>query len=241
MPYLSVPDANLYYEERGSSNGRPLLLLHAALQTADSMEPLGRILEEGFRIVVPDQRGHGRSSAPAGPLSLTRLADDAAGLLQHLNLQQPVVIGYSLGGMVAVELARRGLASGLAALAVRIRPVEGATEAFAPEAIARRSPIWAGQLQAKHRGLDWRQLAVELGRLLESWPGFGPDDLAQIRCPALVVQGDRDEMVPLEQARQLAASIPGAALQVVPRAGHSELLYRLDALSGIQEFVTGFR
>ncbi len=240
MPYVPVHGTRLFYQLQGSPGGRPLLLLHAALQTSDSMAPLVELLgPHGYRMVIPDQRGHGRSANPGRTLSIPMLADDQVALMEALRVQRPVVIGYSLGGIVGLELARRGLVSALVVLASRYRTATQARQKFDPADIRRRSPLWAKQLAEKHVEVFWEELAVELGAMLSSWPGFPPEELAAISCPALVVQGDRDEMVPIEQARELASIIPGARLHEVPRAKHPELLYRPDAMRVVHQFVTG--
>lgn len=240
MPYVPVQGTRLYYHETGPSHGRPLLLLHAALQTSESMEPLRSLLApEGFRIVAPDQRGHGQTANPGRGLTIPRLTEDIITLMDHLGIARPIVAGYSMGGTVAVELARRGLASRLVVLASRIHPAPRGRRAFDPDDIRRRSPQWAQQLAQKHQEMPWEELAVEIGTMLENWPGFSCEELASIACPTLVVQGDKDEMVPVSQAEEFAAAVPGARFHLVPRAGHPELLYRQDALTVVQEFVCG--
>lgn len=241
MPYVPVSGTRLYYEETGPSTGRPLLLLHAALQTSESMEPLRKLMAPyGCRIITADQRGHGRSANPGRSFSVKLLADDIATLISHLGLERPVIAGYSLGGIVGLELARRGMASALVVLASRFRPARKGRKSFDPDDIRRRSPVWAKQLAERHVEIPWDELAVELGALLEDWVGFSPADLASITCPVLVVQGDRDEMVSFEQGQALAAAIPGAIFQPVPRAGHPELLYRQDALQAVEACITKY-
>jgi pimeloyl-ACP methyl ester carboxylesterase len=238
MPFLPVAGTRLYYTESGPADGRPMLLLHAALQTSESMEPLRERLEPlGLRLIQVDQRGHGKTANPGRRLSIATLADDIEALIRHLGLERPLAAGYSLGGIVAIELARRGLLSGLVVLASRIRPAQRGRETFAPANIAARSPQWAKQLAEKHEEVAWEELATELGELLSTWPGFDPADLARIQIPLLVVQGDRDQMVSLRHGEELAATVPGARLHVVPRAGHPELLYRADAMSQVYQFV----
>ncbi len=238
MAYLSVDGATLCYEQWGPPAGRPLLLLHAALQTLESMEPLRRLAEPlGYRPAAMDQRGHGRSSNPSRRWGIDLLADDAEAVMGRLGLERPVVIGYSLGGTVAVELARRGLLSGLVVMASRIQPSESAVRAFDPEGIRARMPLWVPQLEAKHVTTPWPELARAVGEVLSTWQGFSADDLGGITCPTLVVQGDKDEMVPLAQAELLVGAVPGARLQVVPHAKHPELLYRPDAMRAVEEFL----
>lgn len=238
MPYMPVDGTRIYYEEKGSPDGRPLLLLHASLQTAESMEPLVKLAEPlGYRIVVPDQRGHGRSANAAPGFTLARLADDMEALMRGLGLERPVVAGFSLGGTVGVELARRGRLSRLVVLAGRVRPGARGRERFAPEGIRQRSPRWAEQLAVSHVETPWELLAEQIGELFGAWPGFSADDLAGITCATLVVQGDRDDMVPPEQGEYLAEHVPGARLVVVPRAGHPELLYRADGMRAVADFL----
>lgn len=241
MAFVPVGGTRIYYEETGSPGGRPLLLLHASLQTAESMAPVRRLLAHlALRVVTVDQRGHGRSANPGGGFTLKRLADDMEELTQRLALTRPIVIGYSLGGTVGIELARRGLASGLVVLASRaLPPGPGRREAFDPENIRQRSPQWARDLAQKHVETPWEDLANQIGELFEGWPGFGAEALASISCPVLVVQGDRDLMVPLADGEEIASRVSGARLVVAPRAGHPELLYRADAMKAVQEFVTG--
>lgn len=238
MPFVSAHGTRLFYTETGPSMGRPLLLLHAALQTGESVAPLQDLLKpDGFRMLSPDQRGHGRTANPARTLSIPRLADDMVVLMAELGLERPLVIGYSLGGIVGLELARRGLVSALVVMASRFRSAQRAPLAFNPEGIRARSPVWAEQLAAKHVEVAWEELAEELGSMLASWPGLSEGELAEIDCPLLIVQGDRDTMVPIEQARALKAAVRGARLVEIPRAQHPELLYRPDALRAVASFV----
>lgn len=269
MPLIATPDGGtLYYADSGPAASRPVLLLHAALQTHESMAPLVETLAPlGARLVRPDLPGHGRSELPdhdgtqmphrgrseppgresarlsgqaadsTGALTVGGMAEAAAGLIYRLGLGEPLVVGYSLGGMVGIELALRGRASGLVVLASRIRPAGGARATFAPEAIRQRSPLWAQQLAEKHVSTPWTDLAAGLGELLATWPGFDPAALAALPVPVLVVQGDRDQMVPLEQGQELARLVPQGRFWLVPRAGHPELLYREEARMAVKDFI----
>lgn len=241
MPYAPVTGTRLYYEESGPATGRPLLLLHAALQTSESMRPLVRLLEPfAFRFLVPDQRGHGESVNPITGLSIKRLADDMEEFLAYKGVQQPLMAGYSLGGIVGLELARRGKLSGLILLASRFRPAQRARETFNPETIRAKTPMWTKQLEQKHQAVPWFDLAPQIGEAIATWSGLSAADLAAISCPVLIVQGTKDEMVSIEQARELAAGIPGARLHEVPHAKHPELLYRADAMAAVREWVEEF-
>lgn len=205
------------------------------------MRPLIRLFQPlGFRCLVPDQRGHGESANPVAGLSVKRLADDMAEFLAHKGVERPLLAGYSLGGIVGLELARRGLLSGLILLASRFRPTERSRQTFSPDSLRERMPLWVKQLEQKHVALPWFELAPQIGEAIATWSGLSAEELASITCPVLVVQGTKDEMVSIEQARELAAGIPGARLFEVPHAKHPELLYRADAMEAVKGWVEEF-
>jgi pimeloyl-ACP methyl ester carboxylesterase len=93
---IEVNGATLHYEERG--DGAPVILIHGGLSSSSQWEPVVSELADGFRVVTPDTRGHGRSTNPAGELSYALIADDIAVLIATLGLQRPVVGGWSDGG-----------------------------------------------------------------------------------------------------------------------------------------------
>ncbi|HWI51581.1 MAG TPA: alpha/beta fold hydrolase [Symbiobacteriaceae bacterium] len=238
MPFAAIAGTRLYYEETGPSAGRPLLLLHASLQTCESMAPLrARLAPLGYRMVTPDQRGHGRTGNPGRTLGIAQLADDMEALIGHLGLERPIVAGFSLGGTVGIELARRGRLAGLVVLASRIFTVSRGQRALDPADIRRRSPLWVRQLEERHVETPWEELSIELGTMFETWPGFSVEELSGITCPTLVVQGDNDQMVPVDQGEALAAAVGGAKFHLVPRAGHPDLLYRRETVETVHSFL----
>ena len=103
MPTAPVNGIDLFYDERGE--GTPLLLITGLSGNALDWTPLLPTLAEGHRVIAIDPRGAGRSSAPPGPYTMAMLAADALGLLNHLGIERAHVVGFSLGGMIAQELA----------------------------------------------------------------------------------------------------------------------------------------
>lgn len=103
MPTVHVNGINLYHEENGK--GEPLLLIMGF--TAHSMMWMMQVptLAQHYRVITFDNRGVGRTDVPAGPYTIRQMADDAAGLLDHLGIERANVIGWSMGGMIAQELA----------------------------------------------------------------------------------------------------------------------------------------
>ena len=106
MPIFNHDTADIWYTVDG--DGPPVLLLHG--WTCDSHDWIFQIpllLDHGYQVVAPDHRGHGRSSAPSGSYRPEVLADDAAALLKHLNIESAIVFGHSMGTTVASALAVR--------------------------------------------------------------------------------------------------------------------------------------
>jgi 3-oxoadipate enol-lactonase len=105
MSTAKVDSVEIYYEEHGS--GEPLLLIMGL--AADSMAWLFQVPEfsKHYRTITFDNRGVGRSSKPTGPYTISRMADDTAALLDVLGIARTHVVGVSMGGMIAQELALR--------------------------------------------------------------------------------------------------------------------------------------
>jgi pimeloyl-ACP methyl ester carboxylesterase len=232
---LPVNGLELYYEEAGA--GAPLLMLHGGTATGRSWYPYLPALQPHFRVILPDSRGHGRTNNPAGVLSYRRMADDIAALVQALGLTRPFIFGYSDGGQIALELGLRypDLAGALI--------LGGATYHFSPayyaavnafpfihqgavdlDGLVRGAPEWAAELQADHGRPDdpdhWKTLLQQIVPLWLAPLDYTLADLSAITAPTLLLVGDRDEGVPVEQAVEMYRAIPHAALAVLPNADH---------------------
>ena len=101
--YAEVNGINLYYETHGS--GRPLVLLHGGLMSGETFGPVLPLLAERHQVIVPDLQGHGRTADIDRPIDVRLMAGDIAALIDHLGLDKPDVVGYSLGGGVALQTA----------------------------------------------------------------------------------------------------------------------------------------
>ncbi len=246
-----VNGVRLHVERSGA--GEPLLWITGFTISAAVFAPVVPLYDRHFDNVVFDNRGAGRSAAPWRPTSIPELAGDAAGLLDHLGIASAHVIGLSMGGMVAQELALRfpekvrGLVLGGTTpggpLAARpsLRELAALGGAMATEGRGPGRPWLAGALFSDRFRREQPDRVRELlrgfaahrpppqGAWAHWWATVYHDTvsrLGDIRAPTLVMHGGDDAMAPLANARMLAARIPDAELVVVPGAGHAYLLER---------------
>src|SRR3989441_10477170 len=103
--YASVNGINLYYEIHGT--GKPLIMLHGGFGTFDMLTALSPALALDHQVIGVDLYGHGRTAITDRPIRFEQMADDIAGLIQHLELEKADILGYSLGGAVALQTAIR--------------------------------------------------------------------------------------------------------------------------------------
>ncbi|BBH70987.1 alpha/beta hydrolase [Actinoplanes sp. OR16] len=105
MAYADVNGINLYYEIHGE--GRPVVLLHGGLGSGEMFGAILDLFAAGHRVILPDLQGHGRTADVDRPLDIPTMGDDIAALIDHLGLEKPDVVGFSLGGGVALQVAVR--------------------------------------------------------------------------------------------------------------------------------------
>jgi len=104
MPVFSTSDADIHYEIAG--DGPPLLLIAGLASDNASWGPVTPLLSKHFKLIMPDNRGAGRTRT-AAPFSVEAMADDCAALLDHLQINRAHVVGHSMGGIIAMTLAAR--------------------------------------------------------------------------------------------------------------------------------------
>src|SRR5215216_5476127 len=103
--YAEVNGINLYFETRGT--GRPMLLLHGGLGSGEMFGPTLPVLAEQHQVIAVDLQGHGRTADIDRPIDVRLMADDIAALIGHLGIEKPDVMGFSLGGGVALQIGLR--------------------------------------------------------------------------------------------------------------------------------------
>ena len=243
--FVSAAGLRLRVGRRGA--GRPLLLITGIGANLDMWAPFARLAGDR-ELIAFDPPGAGLSQRPGRPLRMNSLARVVGELLDALGLERVDVLGYSWGGALAQELARRSpdrvrrlvlcaTAPGLGG--VPPRPVAAlmlATPAryYHPRLLALSIPHIAGGRTAREPGVLGEQAAARLqrppdllGYAYQLYAAAGWSSipwLHRVAHPTLIVAGEQDPSVPLRNARLLAARLPNARVHVVAGGGHLFLL-----------------
>lgn len=231
---IDVDDISVYVDEQGE--GHPVLLLHGGLIDHQSWGNQIPVLAEGFRVISPDTRAHGRSSDSEKPLSYQRFADDAAELLAALGVAKAHIVGFSDGGCTGLLLAQQHpeLVDRLVLLGTPYNTsnyAEGVMEAYealTPEAYRSaadpHSHVGEAVSKTEKRFADaeaWERFFMKL--VTQVWlaqPTLVLEDLKRIEAPTLVLHGEREEYISREASEEMARTIPEASLRFIPGASH---------------------
>jgi pimeloyl-ACP methyl ester carboxylesterase len=222
MPKVPIDGFRLYYESEGA--GEPLILIPGFASGASLWQKQVGPLARHFRVITFDPRGVAQSDKPQGAQTISLLADDVAELLQFLGIAAAHVAGVSFGGFVAQEFAlrHRGMVRKL---------VLCCTSFGGPNHVAPAPEIMSEIMQPRAAG----DVSEDMYRVqLQAAVKFNAEDrLAAIRCPTLIVSGDADTIVPVQNSYNLARQIPDAELRLVAGGGHTFFMEQADEFNRV--------
>jgi pimeloyl-[acyl-carrier protein] methyl ester esterase len=261
MPIIETSaGVNIHYEEMGE--GRPLVLLHGWAGSG-RLWRFQHELADGCRLVIPDLRGHGLSSAPAEGFGLDDLVSDIFILFERLGLSDAILLGWSLGSQVALaafpRLQERLAGLVLVGATARFTAMDGYPHGLPANKIrgmglrlrrefARtmgeffRSMFAQGELTPGQEGRIGREILAE-GRLPTPEAAHAAlailasadlrERLPAIDCPVLILHGSEDTICPPGSARFLAERLPDARLVAFAGAGHAPSLSRPEQFNAL--------
>lgn len=201
--YAAINGLNLYYERHGS--GRPMILLHGGLGSGETFGPILPALSERHQVIAPDLQGHGRTADVDRPIDMRLMADDVGALIDHLGLDKPDLVGYSLGGGVAFWTAVKypEKVGRLVMASANIR-----REAIPPEMLAQQSQVNAAAVEFM-KDTPMYQLyqrvaphPEDFGRLLDKIGAYMSRDfdfseeVRALKVPTMLVCADADMAPP---------------------------------------------
>jgi pimeloyl-ACP methyl ester carboxylesterase len=201
--YADVNGINLYYETHGE--GRPVVVLHGGLGSSELFVPALPALAGKYQVILPDLQGHGRTADIDRPIDLRLMAGDVAALIGHLGLEQPAVVGYSLGGGVAFHTAVQhpDLIEKLVLISTNIR-----RSAIYPEMLAQQGQVSAASVEfmkqtpmyqvyqrVAPRPDDFGRLLDKVGQSMAKDFDFS-DEVRGLKVPTLFACADADMFPP---------------------------------------------
>ena len=201
--YAEVNGINLYYETHGS--GRPLVLLHGGLGSGEMFGPVLPALAAERQVILADLQGHGRTADIDRPLDVRLMAGDVAALIDHLGLDRPDVVGYSLGGGVALQTAMQypEKVGRLVVVSANIRrdaiypemlAQQGQVNAAAAE-FMKETPMYELYQRVAPRPEDFPRLLDKIGASMAEDFDF-TEEVRGLQVPTLVVAADADMAPP---------------------------------------------
>ena len=256
MSYADVNGIKLYYETHGA--GRPLILLHGGLGAIEMFGPNLAELAKSHQVIGVDLQGHGRTADIDRPLSPQLMADDIAALIKHLKLERPDVMGFSLGGGVAVQTAIRH-PEVVGKLVIVSTPIR--RDAFYPDILVQQGQVTAAAAEAMKqtpmyqlyasiapRPEDWGRLLGKIGDAMKLDFDFSKE-VAKIKASTLIVAGDADIFPPSHAVEVFGllgggkqdpgwdgSGRPSSQLAILPGVSH----YTMAVAPALPRVVTSF-
>jgi len=252
MPILQLRDIRLYYEVAGE--GDPIVFIHGLGSSARDWEYQVPFFAPCYRVVVFDVRGHGRSDKPPGPYSVPLFAQDTAALIRALEAAPAHVVGISMGGMIALQLAvdepalvrslvvvnsgpelvvrtfRERLMILQRFLIVRLLGMRKMGEVLSQRLFPRPDQAPLRQMFVERWAENDPRAYREAMRALVGWSVA--DRLGDIRCPTLVIASDQD-YTPVSAKEAYVARMPNARLVVISDAHHAVTVERPDEFNQV--------
>jgi 3-oxoadipate enol-lactonase len=236
----------LHIHDEVQGEGPPIVFVHGLGATSNVWHAQRITLSKSFRVIIYDRSGCGRSQRASEGYSIDSWADELAGLLDHLAIGSAVVVGHSLGSMVAQRFAGKYagrttaliLAGGEAELPQGAREilterarmiqehglaavVDGWLTSVLSAVTREANPALTGLVREMFLANDAKAYALQCLALRD---GSARSDLARIVCPTLLTVGDQDPVTPLSWQRQIAAAIADSRIRIIPNTGHMTML-----------------
>lgn len=242
---MNIKDVFVNYIQYGNKNGKDVVLLHGWGQNIEMMNPIGKGLESDYYITVIDLPGFGSSSEPTYAYTIYDYYEIVSELLTKLKIDNPVMIGHSFGGRVAIVYAAKKKVSKLVLLSVPFRrSTKRNTFKVKVLKFLKKVPVvkeLESYMKTKIGSSDYRNASPMMRNILvnvvnEDLTGY----LKQISVPTLLIWGDLDNAVPIEDARYAESIMEDAGLVVYEGCTHYAYLERINqTISVLRSFLGG--
>jgi len=232
--YVDHDGARIWYATYGS--GPPVILLHGGLGHSGNWGyQVPTLVDSGYRVVLMDSRGHGRSTRDLRPFTYELMASDVLAVMDSLDLEKAGAVGWSDGACIALVLAMKAPARvvGVFFFGCNMDPSGAKEVEFSP--ILRRC---FGRHAKDYRILsatpdEFEAFSDAVGEMMKTQPNYSAHELAEIRAPVAIVQSEHDEFIKPEHAEYLARSIPGSEWILLPGVSHFAPLQRPEQFNDV--------
>ena len=217
--YYTVRGIKLYTEEYGT--GKPLVLFHGNGGSISSMSGIIPYFSKKYRTIALDSRAHGKSVDSGDSLSFEMMADDVAYLLDQMKIDSAYIIGWSDGGIIALELAMRH--------PEKIRRLASTGANLWPDSTALLPGLWKDEKKyfdsqtGKAKITSEEKNSWKVFMLDWEQPNISLASLRKIQTPSLIISGDHD-IIRIEHTVRIFQNIPKAELWILPDSGHGTLI-----------------
>jgi len=253
MKFVSVNGLTLHFRQEGTAEGIPLVFINSLGCDLRIWDGVVSRLSHRFPLIRFDKRGHGLSDAPPAPYSMRELSDDVNGLINHLDIERAILVGVSIGGMVALQTAL-DFPERVSALVLcdtagkigteaywndRINTLRQYGMVYLADAILARwfSPKFIDQNPALYRGFYNLLTRMPLEGYIGTCAALRDTDLrnqlGRVSVPTLVLCGAEDMVITPEIARGLADSLPNAQFSVIEEAAHTPSVEQPEAVADV--------
>lgn len=208
---------------------KTLLILHGAIGAADQFNAIKNKLESDYNVHTLNFSGHGGKGYSIEPFSIKLFATEVAEYIAEYGLSEVYIFGYSMGGYVAMYLAKHHpeLVSKIITLATKFDWDEATAakemKMLRAEVIEEKVPKFAKILSERHAPNDWKEVLQHTADMLHSMGANNPlklKDYSKINTPSLILVGDRDKMITLEETVAVYKALPEAQMGVLPNTHH---------------------
>jgi pimeloyl-ACP methyl ester carboxylesterase len=226
--YAPVNGIRIWYASFGPKDprGEPVILLHGGLANANYWGGQVRALQQRYRVIVMDSRGHGRSTRDDKPYGYDLMASDVIGLMDFLKIPKAAIVGWSDGAIIGLDIA--------------LNHPERLTRLFAfaansdPGGVAdiAQSPVFNGfiaRAEQEYEKLsptptEYKSFLAQIEKMWETQPNWTAADLHRIAVPVWIVDADHDEAIKRENTEFMAREIPNGGLLLQPEVSHFSFL-----------------
>jgi pimeloyl-ACP methyl ester carboxylesterase len=226
--YVDHDGARIWHATVGE--GAPVVLLHGGLGHSGNWgHQVPALAAAGYRVILVDSRGHGRSTRDERPYSYELMASDVLAVLDELGIERAALAGWSDGACTALILAMQApeLAAGVFFFACNMDP-SGTKELDTSNPLLGRCFVRHAEDYARLSPTpdDFQRLAGAVNLMQETQPNYTARELSEVRVPVTIAHSEGDEFIRREHAEYLARTIPGAELVILPSVTHFAPLQR---------------